>query len=231
MSSPVGPSLDYVARRRSYAGKPSAPVYSPTAAAFKEHLQGVNLREHEAQLLYDGLITEDMSDRIVANLPKGLSDYSHLRGGGGGGGGGGSRESLRSGSQENMLLAGIIGQSESNSTNNNTVAASSHSTKYAQNINSTNGASGTQQPRTNVQQQSTKSKSGFISQYSAINALTVMLSRHGKPHKKVMRRAASCSTVEPAAAVVNQRDNGAELKERRDGKTLSMATSTDSLPR
>ena len=90
-SSAVGPPSSAL-RRRSYAGKPSSPVYSPAAAAFKEHLRDMNLSEYEEYLFNEGLITEDMSDRIVANLPKGLSN-STLRG---------SRESLR-GSQDNLM--------------------------------------------------------------------------------------------------------------------------------
>ncbi len=80
-----------MSRRRSYAGKPSTPIYSPMAAAFKENMKDMNLYEYEEYLFNEGLITEDMSDRIVAFLPKGLSD-STLRG---------SRESLR-GSVENL---------------------------------------------------------------------------------------------------------------------------------
>jgi hypothetical protein len=91
-SSAVGPPSSAL-RRRSYAGKPSSPVYSPSAAAFKEHLRDMNLSEYEEYLFSEGLITEDMSDRIVANLPKGLSN-STLRG---------SRESLR-GSQDNLMV-------------------------------------------------------------------------------------------------------------------------------
>ena len=83
--------MDSVVRRRSYAGTPSAPIYSPTAAAFKDYLREANLFEYEEYLFNEGLITEDMSDRIVAFLPKGLSD-STLRG---------SRESLAS-SNENL---------------------------------------------------------------------------------------------------------------------------------
>lgn len=75
-----------VLRRRSYAGKPSTPMYSPVAAAFKENIRDMNLLEYEEYLFSEGLITEDMSDRIVAFLPKGLSD-STLKG---------SRESVRS---------------------------------------------------------------------------------------------------------------------------------------
>ena len=90
-SSAVGPPSSAL-RRRSYAGKPSSPVYSPSAAAFKEHLRDMNLSEYEEYLFSEGLITEDMSDRIVANLPKGLQNTTALRG---------SKESLR-GSHDNL---------------------------------------------------------------------------------------------------------------------------------
>ncbi|ELT89836.1 hypothetical protein CAPTEDRAFT_194088, partial [Capitella teleta] len=83
--SPIDNLLS-VLRRRSYAGKPSTPMYSPMAAAFKENSRDMNLSEYEEYLFSEGLITEDMSDRIVAFLPKGLSD-STLKG---------SRESVRS---------------------------------------------------------------------------------------------------------------------------------------
>jgi hypothetical protein len=83
--SPIDNLLS-VLRRRSYAGKPSTPMYSPMAAAFKENTRDMNLSEYEEYLFGEGLITEDMSDRIVAFLPKGLSD-STLKG---------SRESVRS---------------------------------------------------------------------------------------------------------------------------------------
>ncbi len=96
-STPLGlPNLSV--RRRSYAGKPSAPVYSPAVAAFRNTVKETNLSEFEEYLFNEGLITEDMSDRIVACLPKGLSDSTlrssreSLRG---------SRESLR-GSMENL---------------------------------------------------------------------------------------------------------------------------------
>ena len=100
-SSAVGPPSSAL-RRRSYAGKPSSPVYSPAAAAFKEHLRDMNLSEYEEYLFSEGLITEDMSDRIVANLPKGLSN-STLRG---------SRESLR-GSQDNLMVEELEQKSSS----------------------------------------------------------------------------------------------------------------------
>ena len=80
-----------VLRRRSFAGKPSSPSYSPAAGAFKENVRDVNLSEFQERLFQEGLITEDMSDRIVANLPKSLADTT-LRG---------SRESLK-GSRENL---------------------------------------------------------------------------------------------------------------------------------
>ena len=73
------------------------PMYSPNAAAFKQ--KDVDIQEYEEYLFSEGLITEDMSERIVAFLPKGLSD-STMRG---------SRESLRSSkeslreSQESLL--------------------------------------------------------------------------------------------------------------------------------
>ena len=74
-------------RRRSYAGNASSPLYSSTAAAFKDKDSHV-----EEYLFGEGLITSDMSDRVVASLPKGLSMDSRLRS---------SRESLR-GSCENL---------------------------------------------------------------------------------------------------------------------------------
>lgn len=80
-----------VLRRRSYAGRASAPIYSPTAAAFKDHTRDVNLLNYQELLFSEGLITEDMSDRIVTSLPKALSD-STMRS---------SRESLR-GSRESL---------------------------------------------------------------------------------------------------------------------------------
>ena len=96
-STPLGlPNLSV--RRRSYAGKPSAPLYSPAVAAFRNTVKETDLNEIEEHLFNEGLITEDMSDRIVACLPKGLSDSTlrssreSLRG---------SRESLR-GSMENL---------------------------------------------------------------------------------------------------------------------------------
>ena len=78
-------------RRRSYAGQPSSPMYSPAVQAFRDGIRDVNLTEYEEQLFSEGLITEDMSDRIVTCLPKGLSS-STLRN---------SRESLR-GSKESL---------------------------------------------------------------------------------------------------------------------------------
>ncbi len=96
-STPLGlPNLSV--RRRSYAGKPSAPLYSPAVAAFRNTVKETDISEIEEYLFNEGLITEDMSDRIVACLPKGLSDTTlrssreSLRG---------SRESLR-GSMENL---------------------------------------------------------------------------------------------------------------------------------
>lgn len=78
-------------RRRSYAGQPSAPIYSPAVQAFRDGVRDVNLSECEERLFREGLITEDLSDRIVTSLPKGLSS-SALRA---------SRESLH-GSKENL---------------------------------------------------------------------------------------------------------------------------------
>lgn len=96
-STPLGlPNISV--RRRSYSGKPSAPLYSPGVAAFRDTVKETDLSEIEEYLFNEGLITEDMSNRIVACLPKGLSDTTlrssreSLRG---------SRESLR-GSMENL---------------------------------------------------------------------------------------------------------------------------------
>lgn len=208
-SSPVGPSVDYINRRRSYAGKPSPPVYSPTAAAFKEHLQGMNLKEHEEYLFYEGLITEDMSDRIVASLPKGLSNYNNVRT---------SRESLR-GSQENM-------QHQSSSSDNSKSTDNNHNS----------GGSNASNTRDLTHSSASLAHNGYPtrpkSQYSAINALTGMLNKHSKPHKKMMRRAASCTVSVGDSSAVKARENSGELLGRRDGKSLSMmTTSTDSLPR
>ena len=90
-TTPYSSFNDYMCRRRSYAGKPSAPLYSPAAAAFRANVRDLNLTEYEEHLFNEGLITEDMSDRIVTSLPKGLSDCT-LRS---------SRESLR-GSRESL---------------------------------------------------------------------------------------------------------------------------------
>ena len=79
-----------MSRRRSYAGNASSPLYSSMAAAFKDKDSHV-----EEYISGDGLITEDMSDRVVASLPKVLSTDSRLQA---------SRESLR-GSCENFSLA------------------------------------------------------------------------------------------------------------------------------
>ena len=56
-------------RRRSYAGQPSAPMYSPAAQAFRDGVRDTNLTEYEEQFFREGLITEDMSDRIVTSIP------------------------------------------------------------------------------------------------------------------------------------------------------------------
>lgn len=92
-STPVPLSIPGVMlRRRSYAGKSSTPLYSPSAAAFKSNVKNdTNVLEYEEYFLHEDIITEDMSDRIVASFPKGLSD-STLRN---------SRESLH-GSRESL---------------------------------------------------------------------------------------------------------------------------------
>ena len=74
-------------RRRSYAGKPSSPMYG--VPFFKEYM---NISEQDEKLFYDGLITEDLSDRVVASIPKSLAD-SRLRS---------SQDDLR-GSNEDLL--------------------------------------------------------------------------------------------------------------------------------
>jgi hypothetical protein len=99
-STPVPLSVPgVVLRRRSYAGKASTPLYSPSAQAFKDNVRNnTNILEYEEFLFPEGMITEDMSHRVVASLPKGLSDSTlrnsreSLHG---------SRESLR-GSSENL---------------------------------------------------------------------------------------------------------------------------------
>ena len=205
-STPVGPSLDYVLRRRSYAGKPSAPIYSPSVAAFKENLQGVSMFEYEEYLFNEGLITEDMSDRIVTSLPKALSDTTLKS----------SRESLR-GSQENVTDGG--GNAASNQSDSVTA---------------------TSKTATSHQSHHSSSSSSFTKSIaSRTSSLMVSLSRHSKPQRKVMRRAASCMMPEstaPAGTAVSGssslRDHNRDVTDSRFSKTLSMVTaqSSESLP-
>ncbi len=90
-SAPYSSMANFMLRRRSYAGKPSTPIYSPAAAAFRETVRDLDFTEYEEHLFNEGLITEDMSDRIVTSLPKGLSECTMRS----------SRESLR-GSRESL---------------------------------------------------------------------------------------------------------------------------------
>ena len=176
-----------VLRRRSYAGKPSAPLYSPGVAAFKESVRDMNLWEYEEYLFHEGLITEDMSDRIVAFLPKGLSD-STMRG---------SRESLR-GSIENLNQAAI-----------------------------------------DVSPQDAKSDSlprdlsaAIKEEYKAVGtsicpppSLNPTLNKHHRPHRKMLKKASSCSLPEN-----NVTDGLPSIREQRDIRSISMiTTSTESL--
>jgi len=80
-------------------------MYSPHVEAFKR--KDMDIQEYEEYLFSEGLITDDMSERIVTSLPKGLSDMT-MRG---------SRESLRSSkeslheSQECILIPPVSQES------------------------------------------------------------------------------------------------------------------------
>ena len=213
LSSPVGPSLDFVNRRRSYAGRPSAPVYSPSAEAFKNHLQGATCAQDcDEQLFYEGLITEDMSHRVVANLPKSLSDYSNL--------------APARNSRENLLTSTSDVTSHIN-----------HDSKQPQSGASAAKDSSANSTPTSKQKQTSQMPS-FLAHNPAVMAFTNMLHRHQE--RKSMRRASSFTSAPIAASSdvtrtssggVARRSNASDLKEKREVRSLSLKTSSDSLPR
>ena len=189
-----------VLRRRSYAGKPSAPLYSPGVAAFKDSMRDMNVWEYEEYLFNEGLITEDMSDRIVAFLPKGLSD-STMRG---------SRESLR-GSMENLnqILAESPPQEPKSGSLLRDMSAA---------IKDDYKAAGT----TIAPAPSLHKHHGQTSPSSQ----TPTLNKHHRPHRKMLKKANSCSLPETGTS-----ETLPSIRETRDIRSISMITgSTESLP-
>lgn len=87
-------------RRRSYAGKSSGPIYGPSRHSLTGLEKDADLQAYVELLFQEGLITNDMSERVVASLPKGLSD-STMRG---------SRESLRE-SRESLVASAMSSES------------------------------------------------------------------------------------------------------------------------
>lgn len=87
-------------RRRSYAGKSSGTIYGPSRHSLTGLEKDADLQAYVELLFQEGLITDDMSERVVASLPKGLSD-STMRG---------SRESLRE-SRESLVAAAMSSES------------------------------------------------------------------------------------------------------------------------
>ena len=197
-STPMSQQPLAMLRRRSYAGNASSPLYSSTAAAFKDKDSHV-----EEYLFGDGLITADMSDRVVASLPKGLSTDSRLRA---------SRESLR-GSCENLA--------------SDQQHQLCHSSAAVPRLLDCNSSLDNKTPSTinvNNNKHYVRTTSTGTDAPSPEDHLTS--AREAVQHRRVMRRIQSA----PTGTCVDQDMCGSYSS--RLNKTLSMITgSTDSLPR
>ena len=77
----TGPSSGEQLRRWSYAGKASSPLYTPGVAASNDYLmEDLNLSEYEEFLLKEGLLKEDLSERLAASVSKMNNDAdSHVQ--------------------------------------------------------------------------------------------------------------------------------------------------------
>lgn len=195
-------------RRRSYAGKPCTPLFSPlNGAPPSENGYGLgsgralNLSQYEQQLFSDGFITENMSERVVTCLPKGLSRNTRMRT---------SRENLRdsrdslTGSSENVRRP----ENESVMKTRSLPPSSASSSDLF------------------------KSRSLMSSTAAAATGSVHSVPTRTRPHRKYMRRAISLLDEAEQHQQEGCDSEADKQQERRGPKSFSMITgSTESLPR